>query len=149
MAQPITMEKEQDFHSKSLWVSMSLPCIWEVLTYYNFYLMCMCVHVCIWACIYVWICVYIQTWGSQRTAMNIIPREMSHGVFQLPGAWQGKLASQETLGVPLPPTSHYWDCRHTNILYVFWASNSGPYFFTRLATNWQPTSLVLHFLLYI
>lgn len=60
MAQFAPVEKEWDFYSKSLLVSLSLPCTWEVLTYYNFYLcMCMCVHVCIWACMYVWICIYM------------------------------------------------------------------------------------------
>lgn len=102
-----------------------------------------CVCVCMYAFEHVCMCGYAYTCGSQRTALNFIPREMSHWVSQFPGAWQGKLTSQESLGVPLPPTSHYWDCRHTNILYVFLASNSGPYVY------WRPISLVFHFLFFI
>lgn len=141
MAQFAPVEKEWDFYSKSLWVSLFLPCTWEVLTYYNFYLcMCMCVHVCIWACMYVWICIYM--WKPEDSIEFHSSGDVSWGL-SIPWSLTRQVDQPGKPRVPLPPTSHYWDFRHTNILYVFWASNSGPYVY------WRPISLVFHFLFFI
>lgn len=149
MAQPITVEKEQDFHSKSLWVFLFLPCIWEVLTYYNFYLMCVCV--CMHAFEHLYMCGYAYTYrhvearGQQwisflgRCLMGFFNSlELDKASWLARKPYGSPCLQLPTIGTAGTPTFY-------SILDIKFR----PLLFTRLAISWWPISLVLHVLSFI
>lgn len=122
----MSVVKEQDFYNKVYGFLCPSPAHGKfslITISISVCVLCACMHLSMYVCVDMH--THIDMWKPEDSIEYNSSGDVSWG-FSIPWSQTRQLGQPGNPSGPLTPTSHYWDCRHTNILYVFWASNSGP-----------------------